>query len=153
MSEFKIGDKVRIKDSKFLKREYQTQLAYAIYEGIKLEGTVVDIHEFSNGKNTIRLDSGCYYWSEDSLERIDEMELKDTVEMMLSSDYKERFKAEYYQLKIRHDKLQKMVENWYKLKFTPTCSYGTYVCQLSAMEDYIAILKSRAEQEGIKLDD
>lgn len=25
------------------------------------------------------------------------MELKDTVEMMTSSDYKERFKAEYYQ--------------------------------------------------------
>lgn len=30
------------------------------------------------------------------------MELKDTVEMMLSADYKERFKAEYYQLKIRY---------------------------------------------------
>lgn len=81
------------------------------------------------------------------------MELKDTVEMMLSDDYKERFKAEYYQLKIRYDKLQKMVdEDWYKLKFTPTCSYSTYVCQLLAMEDYMAILKSRAEQEGIKLD-
>lgn len=80
------------------------------------------------------------------------MELKDTIEMMLSDDYKERFKAEYYQLKIRHDKLQKMVENWYKLKFTPTCPFSTYVCQLSAMEDYMVILESRAEQEGIKLD-
>ena len=28
------------------------------------------------------------------------MELKDTVEMMGSSDYKERFRAEYYQLKM-----------------------------------------------------
>ena len=28
------------------------------------------------------------------------MELKDTVEMMGSEDYKERFKAEYYQVKI-----------------------------------------------------
>lgn len=81
------------------------------------------------------------------------MELKDTVKMMLSSDYKERFKAEYWQLKIRHDKLLKMVENWYKLKFTPTCSYGTYVCQLSAMEDYMAILKSRAELEEVELGD
>lgn len=80
------------------------------------------------------------------------MELKDTVEMMLSDDYKEHFKAEYYQLKIRHDELQKMVENWYKLKFTPTCPFSTYVCQLSAMEDYMVILESRAEQEGIKLD-
>ena len=40
------------------------------------------------------------------------MELKDTVEMMLSDDYKERFRAEYWQLKIRYDKLRKMVDNW-----------------------------------------
>lgn len=29
------------------------------------------------------------------------MELKDTIELMNSSDYKERFKAEYLQVKIR----------------------------------------------------
>jgi hypothetical protein len=34
------------------------------------------------------------------------MELKDTVEQMNSPDYKERFKAEYYQLKIRYEKLK-----------------------------------------------
>lgn len=34
------------------------------------------------------------------------MELKDTVEMMGSADYKERFKAEYYQTKIRYEKLK-----------------------------------------------
>ena len=81
------------------------------------------------------------------------MELKDTVEMMLSDDYKERFKAEYWQLKIRHDKLQKMVDNWNNLDFTPTCSYSTYVCQLLAMEDYMALLRSRAEQEEVELGD
>lgn len=81
------------------------------------------------------------------------MELKDTVEMMLSDDYKERFKAEYYQLKIRHDELQKMVDNWDKLDFTPTCAHSTYICQLLAMEDYMALLRSRAEQEEVKLDD
>ena len=81
------------------------------------------------------------------------MELKDTVEMMLSSDYKERFKAEYWQLKIRHDKLQKMVDNWENLDFTPTCAYSTYICQLLAMEDYMGLLRSRAEQEEVKLDD
>lgn len=32
------------------------------------------------------------------------MELKDTVEMMGSVDYKERFKAEYLQAKIRYEK-------------------------------------------------
>ena len=81
------------------------------------------------------------------------MELKDTVEMMLNTDYKERFKAEYWQLKIRHDKLHKMVSNWDKLDFTPTCEYGTYVCQLSAMEYYMTLLRNRAEQEEVELDD
>lgn len=36
-------------------------------------------------------------------------ELKETVELMLSNDYKERFKAEYYQLKIRIDRLDNML--------------------------------------------
>ena len=80
------------------------------------------------------------------------MELKDTVEMMLSDDYKERFKAEYWQLKIRHDKLQNMVDNWENLNFTPTCAYSTYVCQLLAMEDYMSLLRNRAEQEEVELD-
>lgn len=34
------------------------------------------------------------------------MELKDTVEMMNSADYKERFKAEYQQVVIRYKKLR-----------------------------------------------
>ena len=36
------------------------------------------------------------------------MDLRNTVEMMLSSDYKERFRAEYYQTKIRYEKLHRM---------------------------------------------
>lgn len=36
------------------------------------------------------------------------MELKDTIKIMNSSDYKERFKAEYYQTKIRYEKLHSM---------------------------------------------
>lgn len=38
------------------------------------------------------------------------MELKDTCSLMMSEDYKERFKAEYYQLKIRYAKLMKMLK-------------------------------------------
>lgn len=34
------------------------------------------------------------------------MELKDTIELMTSKDYKERFVAEYWQLKIRYEKLK-----------------------------------------------
>lgn len=42
------------------------------------------------------------------------MVLKDTVEMMNSDDYKERFKAEYYQLVIRYNKLKSMLVKWDK---------------------------------------
>ena len=34
------------------------------------------------------------------------MELKETAKQMVSNDYKERFKAEYYQTKIRYEKLK-----------------------------------------------
>lgn len=37
------------------------------------------------------------------------MTLKDTVEMMNSSDYKERFRAEYQQVVIRYKKLRDML--------------------------------------------
>lgn len=41
-------------------------------------------------------------------------ELKDTIEMMGSADYKERFKAEYYQNVIRYEKLRAMLDKWDK---------------------------------------
>ena len=37
------------------------------------------------------------------------IELKDTVDLMKSSDYKERFIAEYTQVKIRYEKLKKLI--------------------------------------------
>ena len=80
-------------------------------------------------------------------------ELKQTVELMNSSDYKERFKAEYYQLKIRYDKLHNMCEKWDKneLDFTPTCSRFTYARQLNAMAFYLKVLEERAIDEKIEL--
>lgn len=80
-------------------------------------------------------------------------ELKDTVAGMTSADYKERFKAEYYQLKIRYDKLHNMCEKWDKdeLDFTPTCSRFTYARQLNAMAFYLKILEERAVAEKIEL--
>lgn len=81
------------------------------------------------------------------------MELNQTIDMMNSEDYKERFKAEYYQLKIRVRKLSFMVADWDagELKFTPTCPRSTYDLQLKAMRDYMAILEARAVMEGIEL--
>ena len=80
-------------------------------------------------------------------------ELKDTVEGMLSSDYKERFKAEYYQLKIRCDKLASMVKKWDegKLDFTPTCPREIYADQLDYMYHYLTVLKERAKIENVEL--
>lgn len=81
------------------------------------------------------------------------MKLKDTVEMMNSTDYKERFKAEYLQLKIRMDGLAgmliKMENNM--LNFTPKCSYDLLNGQLKAMNLYALYLEERAEIEGINL--
>ena len=81
------------------------------------------------------------------------MELKDTVEMMNSEDYKERFKAEYYQTKLRYGKLKYMLERWDNklLNFVPTCPRSTYDMQIRAMSDYIAVLEARAVMEGITL--
>ena len=52
------------------------------------------------------------------------MELQDTIELMNSSDYKDRFKAEYWQAKIRYDKLDDMTVKYEArtLTFIPRCS-------------------------------
>lgn len=81
------------------------------------------------------------------------MKLNETVEMMNSTDYKERFKAEYFQLKIRIDGLATMLFKYRDgiLTFTPSCSYDLLNGQLKAMEMYCGYLEERAEIEGIEL--
>ena len=80
-------------------------------------------------------------------------DLKETVALMNSADYKERFAAEYYQLETRYVKLQSMVEKWDngELNFTPTCPRSTYDFQLKAMKEYLGILEIRAKIEDVKL--
>ena len=79
--------------------------------------------------------------------------LKDTVPGMLSEDYKERFKAEYYQLKIRYNKLCEMLRKWEagELEFTPTCTRELLEEQSNAMYNYMKILELRAQNEGVVL--
>ena len=79
------------------------------------------------------------------------MKLSETVEMMNSADYKERFKAEYYQLKIRLNKLAQMLLKYNELDFTPNCSFDLLNGQLKIMEVYMDYLEERAEIEGIEL--
>ena len=72
---------------------------------------------------------------------------------MCSADYKERFKAEYWQNKIRYDKLKAMCDKWDKgeLNFTPTCPRAIYDVQLKAMATYLNVLEQIAELEKVNL--
>ena len=81
------------------------------------------------------------------------IELKDTVAMMGSADYKERFVAEHQQLKIRYKKLYAVLEKYAadKLDFKPTCPIEILYEQLDHMEAYLSVLETRAKYEGIEL--
>ena len=82
------------------------------------------------------------------------MKLADTVEMMNSSDYKERFKAEYAQLVIRVNGLKNMLDKWDRgeLDFTPTCPREIYNDQMEYMVNYMTVLADRAYMENIDLE-
>ncbi len=80
-------------------------------------------------------------------------ELKETKDLMVSSNYQDRFIAEYWQLKIRYEKLKDICDKWDngKLDFTPVCQRFIYDAQLAYMESYMHILQRRAELEKIDL--
>ena len=81
------------------------------------------------------------------------MELERLIELMKSEDYKDRFRAEYYQLEDRATKLGNMLEKYKAgtLNFTPSCSYELLNSQLKAMNEYLLYLTIRAEIEGIEI--
>lgn len=85
-------------------------------------------------------------------------ELKDTVDGMLSGDYRERFAAEYHQVRIRLAKLNAFVAKIKsaKEKGEPEPKHDCPLCileaQADAMAEYRSILEARAkEYEGIDL--
>ncbi|HHD2753285.1 TPA: hypothetical protein ACOTG0_002094 [Clostridium perfringens] len=82
------------------------------------------------------------------------MKLNETVQMMGSTDYKDRFKAEYLQLKIRIEGLSNMLEKYRTgtLNFKPSCSYELLHTQLVYMECYLNTLEERAAIENIELE-
>jgi hypothetical protein len=81
------------------------------------------------------------------------MNLNETVGMMNSKDYKERFKAEYLQLKIRMEGLAAMLKKYIEgtLTFKPSCSYDLLNSQLRVMMQYKMTLEERAKIENIEL--
>lgn len=80
--------------------------------------------------------------------------LVDTIAPMISEDYNDRFKAEYYQLAIRINKLAEMLDKWDKeeLNFTPKCEKSLLHSQLDAMQNYLCYLVERAVIENIDID-
>lgn len=81
------------------------------------------------------------------------MELIDTVDLMTSNDYKDRFMAEYYQVKIRYQKLKSILDKYEEgtLDFEPSCSISLLMIQRDIMEDYLNVLQDRAITENISL--
>lgn len=83
------------------------------------------------------------------------MKLSETVTMMNSTDYKERFRGEYFQLSNRVEGLSNMLVKYRKktLNFTPKCTQKLLDAQLNSMIIYKTHLEVRAKIEGISLDE
>lgn len=79
--------------------------------------------------------------------------LKDTIDLMLSNDYGDRFVAEYQQTKIRYEKLNAMLKKYYagKLEFEPDSPVWLLEQQRDTMRAYLNILETRSEKERISL--
>ena len=89
-------------------------------------------------------------------------ELNETVTLMSSADYKERFKAEYWQTKIRYEKLKTFCDkieieapdinmSGYVQEPEHDCSYELLRKQQAAMGQYLHILELRAIIEDVEL--
>ena len=85
------------------------------------------------------------------------MELKETIELMCSSDYKDRFIAEYHQVKIRYEKLKNFcnkieVETMLGKEVTKhDCPLELLREQQKYMGLYLSVLEKRALIENIVL--
>ena len=81
------------------------------------------------------------------------MELHDTINLMLSADYIDRFKAEYCQLVIRRSKLKNTIEKLERktANFDPLTPIDLFKQQLLNMNEYCYTLEVRARYEGILL--
>ena len=85
--------------------------------------------------------------------------LGETIEQMLSLDYKERFKAEYRQTKIRYEKLKDLNNRIEAAEMTcspaPKHDCPPYLLreQQKMMGEYLHILEVRAVIENVDLED
>lgn len=140
--------------SKIIKAEKMTRGDYNTYRGWTIPANENPNDEGYHVKYSDNYES----WSpkkqfEEAYRLYDTEKLPATAILMISDDYKDRFLAEYKQLKIRYDGLINMIKNWENgtLPFTLTCPRSTYDLQLKAMADYLAVLEARAVMENVDL--
>lgn len=84
------------------------------------------------------------------------MDLKDTIDLMLSEDHKERFIAEYNQVLIRTRKLKNIIDDYHnnRLKFELNTPIDVLEDQYKAMIVYCGYLVKRAKlYENIELEE
>ena len=86
---------------------------------------------------------------------MDEIAVSDPIihDLIISSDYKARFVGEYVELKIRYNKLHKILikHEAGTLGFEPTCDISILEDQAYHMGNYLKQLEIRAEIEKITL--
>lgn len=106
----------------------------------------------------VKYNDGYISWSpkkqfEEAYSEIGKDPLYDTAVLMKSNDFKERFQAEYIQLKVRYTRLKAMLEKYKAgtLPFQPKCSYELLFTQLVYMKNYMNVLEERAKAENIIL--
>ena len=79
------------------------------------------------------------------------MTLEETVPLMLSLNWKDRFIAEYWQTKIRLKRLYDYAKG--AERENVLVDRYSFIVQGNAMEAYLGVLKNRARVAGIKLGD
>lgn len=86
------------------------------------------------------------------------MELNETVELMNSADYKERFIAEYHQVKIRYEKLKNFCNKIEVEEMLGKKVVTQHDCPLELLREqqkymglYLSVLEKRALIENVEL--
>ena len=85
--------------------------------------------------------------------KIQATEIREIAHLLISDDYKQRFVGEYWELRIRLEKLEDMLrkEELGVLGFKPDCPIGILRDQAHLMHSYLEILEQRAIYEKIDL--
>ena len=77
------------------------------------------------------------------------MTLKETIPMMISDNYDDRLKAEYFQLKIRTEETKEVLDRYPR----PLINLQLLAAQYKAMQMYQKILEARLVDEDVYIED